>query len=81
MALDTSSGRIYVADYSHAAVSIVDGAHCSAINTSGCARTAREQAVGSQPGFVSLNLKDGTVYVTTRGLSAGAGAWSMFAAP
>jgi DNA-binding beta-propeller fold protein YncE len=77
MAFDASRDRVYVADYSHAAVSIIDGSHCNAADTSGCG-TAPEQPVGSQPGFVWVNPKDGSVYATTHGL--GGTFWSMFPA-
>jgi DNA-binding beta-propeller fold protein YncE len=77
MAFDPQNHRVYVADYSHAAVSIIDAARCNATHTSGCATPAPEQPVGSQPGFVWVNAKEGTVYVTAhlRGVST---LWSFF---
>jgi DNA-binding beta-propeller fold protein YncE len=79
MAFDPRNDHVYVADYSHAAVSIIDGARCNARHTSGCDTPAPERAVGSQPGFVWVNADEGTVYVTThlRGQST---FWSIFPA-
>jgi DNA-binding beta-propeller fold protein YncE len=78
LALDPSANRLYVADYSHAAVSIIDTSRCNAGHLSGCGQPAREQNVGSQPGFVFVNPKEKTVYVTTHDLATGGGAWSIF---
>ena len=78
VALATGTQDLYVADFSHAAVSIVDTSRCRAGHTSGCARPAREQAVGSQPGDVFVNPRTRTVYVSTHDLTTGGGAWSFF---
>jgi DNA-binding beta-propeller fold protein YncE len=80
MAFDPATQHLYVADYSHAAVSIIDTSHCNAGHLSGCGKPAREQNVGSQPGFVFVNHKEKTVYVTTHDLATGGGAWSIFPA-
>ena len=48
-AVDTSTGIVYVTDFSSAGVSILDGSRCNASLTSGCGAPPREQAVGSQP--------------------------------
>jgi YVTN family beta-propeller protein len=78
MAFDSAAQRLYVADYSHAAVSIVDTSGCNAADTSGCEKPVPEQFVGSQPGFLFVNQKKKTVYATTSGLIPGTGAWSIF---
>ena len=64
VAVDTSTGTIYVSDFSSAAISAINGSMCRAAVTSGCRRPARLQAVGSQPLGVSVNQGTSTVYVT-----------------
>ena len=64
--VDTSTGAVYVADFSSAAVTILNGARCNAQITSGCGAAPRQQAVGSQPTDVQVNPLTGTVYVTTQ---------------
>jgi DNA-binding beta-propeller fold protein YncE len=81
MALDAATQHLYVADYSHAAVSIVNSANCNAVHTSGCGATPPEQNVGSQPGFVFVNLRNKTVYATVHANSPTVfGSWSIFRA-
>jgi DNA-binding beta-propeller fold protein YncE len=60
---DTSTGIIYVTDFSSAAVSILDGSRCNASLTSGCGAPPREQPVGSQPFGLAINPDTSTVYV------------------
>ena len=67
IAIDSRANRIYVADSSSAAVSVIDGRHCNAIVRTACSKPAPEQAVGSLPGAVLVNQNTGTVYVTTSG--------------
>jgi DNA-binding beta-propeller fold protein YncE len=62
--VDTSTGIIYVTDFSSAGVSILDGSRCNASLTSGCGVPPREQPVGSQPFGLAINQNTGTVYVT-----------------
>jgi DNA-binding beta-propeller fold protein YncE len=78
LALDPSANRLYVADYSHAAVSIVDTSSCNSGHVSGCSKPAPEQNVGSQPGNVVVNQMEKTVYAPTHDLATGGGAWSIF---
>ena len=63
-AVDTSTGIVYVTDFSSAGVSILDGSRCNASLTSGCGAPPREQAVGSQPFGLAINQNTSTVYVT-----------------
>ena len=63
-AVDTSTGIVYVTDFSSAGVSILDGSRCNASLTSGCGARPREQAVGSQPFGLAINQNTSTVYVT-----------------
>ncbi|MGA8415337.1 MAG: YncE family protein [Candidatus Dormiibacterota bacterium] len=69
LAVDIRTDTIYVADYSSAGVSVINGSTCNAEVTSGCGRPAPEQAVGSQPFGVAVNQETNTVYATD--LSAG----------
>jgi YVTN family beta-propeller protein len=71
VAVDTRTGIVYVADFSSAAVTVLDAALCNAIITSGCRTAAREQAVGSQPAGVEVNPRTGTVYVTQPSFQSG----------
>ena len=80
MALDTRNRRLYVADYAHATVSIIDGSRCDATHTAGCSKMAPEQQIGSGPGFVFVNQQKGTVYVTEQGNAPNSGAWAIFPA-
>jgi DNA-binding beta-propeller fold protein YncE len=64
VAVDTSTGTIYVSDFSSAAISAINGSMCRAAVTSGCRRPARLHAVGSQPFGVSVNQGTSTLYVT-----------------
>ncbi len=64
-AVNVRTGALYIAAFSSAAVTILDGSRCNAIVTSGCGQAPREQAVGSEPGDVSINPDSHTVYVTS----------------
>jgi DNA-binding beta-propeller fold protein YncE len=75
-AVDASTDRIYVTNYSSATVSIIDGSTCNSTATSGCAQPAPQQAVGSQPSGLVVNDSTNTVYALTQ---LGAGAMSIFA--
>ena len=69
--MDTRTGIVYVADFASASVTVLDGARCNAIVTSGCRTAAREQAVGSQPTGVEVNPRTGTVCVTEPSFQSG----------
>jgi DNA-binding beta-propeller fold protein YncE len=64
VAVATHPDAIYVADFSSAAVSVINGSKCRAGATRGCRRAARLQAAGSQPFGVSVNQRTRNVYVT-----------------
>jgi DNA-binding beta-propeller fold protein YncE len=66
---------IYVADYSSAAVSVVNGASCNAEVVEGCGQAAPEQAVGSQPDGLVVAQSTGTVYAMN---SPQSGSMSIF---
>jgi serine/threonine-protein kinase len=64
VAVDVTTGTVYVADENSAAVSILDGSQCNAEVTTGCTGAGREQAVGSTSVDVAVNPDTDTVYVT-----------------
>jgi DNA-binding beta-propeller fold protein YncE len=64
VAVDTRTNTVYVADFFSAAVSVINGSACRAAMTSGCARPAPLQAVGSHPVGVSVDQRTSSVYVT-----------------
>jgi DNA-binding beta-propeller fold protein YncE len=61
--VDTSTGFVYVADFSSAAVSVLNGSRCNAETAVGCGAAGREQPVGSGPQGITLNQRTHTVYV------------------
>jgi DNA-binding beta-propeller fold protein YncE len=67
---DTGADRIYIADNGGAGISMLNGVNCNARTTSGCSTAATEQAVGSQPIGLALNLNTHAVYVMTFLVSA-----------
>ena len=76
VAIDAKSDIVYIADFSSAGVSEVDGATCNAMITFGCQSPAPEQAVGSQPIGIAVNPNTDTVYALN---SFGRGSISIFA--
>jgi DNA-binding beta-propeller fold protein YncE len=48
--VNARTDTIYVADFSSADMSVINGARCNATVTGGCRRAVRDQPVGSQPG-------------------------------
>ena len=75
VALDTNSHKVFVGDYSSAAVSVVDAATCRAADTSGCRKPAAEEAVGSQPFGLTVDPATDTVYTADL---LGVGSLSIF---
>ena len=61
--LDATTGFVYVADFSSAAVSVLNGSRCNAETAAVCGAAAREQPVGSGPQGITLNQRTHTVYV------------------
>jgi DNA-binding beta-propeller fold protein YncE len=63
VALDPSTGFVYVADFASAAVSVLNGSRCNAETAVGCGAATREQPVGSGPQGLAVNPRTRTVYV------------------
>ena len=58
---------MYVPNGNDDTVSVVDGATCNAIVTSGCDQSAPTVAVGSYPVWAALDGKNHTLYVANVG--------------
>ena len=56
---------MFSANYGDSSVSVVDGASCNALRTSGCGRPAVRKAVGSYPAGVAFDPGAQLLYVTT----------------
>jgi DNA-binding beta-propeller fold protein YncE len=62
MALDATTGDVYVADTGGAAVSVIDGNSCNASTTSGCGNPAPTIATYGGPGTLAVDPQTDTVY-------------------
>jgi DNA-binding beta-propeller fold protein YncE len=60
--IDPTTHNVYLADRYDSTVSVIDGLHCNATNTSHCNPIAKIE-VGSNPANVTLDLQSQTVYV------------------
>jgi DNA-binding beta-propeller fold protein YncE len=64
IALNTRTHRVYVTNLQDASVSVINGATCNAVYTSGCHRAPGELAVGNYPGGIAVDAAVGAVYVS-----------------
>ena len=71
IALDQGTDTIYVVNSSSNTVSVISGATCDALNTSGCSRTPPAVRAGSNPVNVTVDQATDTVYVADWGNGAG----------
>jgi DNA-binding beta-propeller fold protein YncE len=62
VAADTRTGYLYVTNFSSATVSVLNGSRCNAHITTGCRTAAHQQATGSQPFGLTINLDTNTIY-------------------
>ncbi len=65
LALDPATHRVFSANYGDSSVSVVDGATCNALRTTGCGRPAIRTAVGNYPGDVAFDPAAQLLYVPT----------------
>ncbi|MGA8679371.1 MAG: beta-propeller fold lactonase family protein [Acidimicrobiales bacterium] len=65
--VDEATDTVYVPNGNDDTVSVVDGATCNAIVTSGCDQSAPTVAVGSYPVWAALDGKNHTLYVANAG--------------
>ncbi|HTA01565.1 MAG TPA: YncE family protein [Streptosporangiaceae bacterium] len=71
IAVDQVTDTIYVVNSADNTVSVINGATCNALNTSGCSHRPPTVKVGSNPVDVSLDQATDTVYVANWGNGTG----------
>ena len=64
VAVDQATGKVIVASFSDASVSLINGARCNATDTSGCHRLPAKKPTGSGAFWVAVNSSAGTAYVS-----------------
>lgn len=62
VAIDSSTDTVYIADFSSAAVTVLDGEKCRVGRTGGCARAVHSQPVGSLPVQPAVNPATHSVF-------------------
>ena len=67
IAVDPTTGLVYVTDYLDDAVSIINGANCNATTTTGCAETWPTVPAGPSPTGIAVDQNTHDVYVTDNG--------------
>jgi DNA-binding beta-propeller fold protein YncE len=67
LALDETTGTLYVANLGDGTVSVVDVRACYAADTSGCGEVPGVVRVGASPGDVAIDVERSTAYVTNTG--------------
>jgi DNA-binding beta-propeller fold protein YncE len=67
VALDTRTGTVYVSNIDDGTVSVINGATCNALTTSGCSQTPATVPVGSAPTGLFFDSANHTVYVSNFG--------------
>lgn len=66
-AVDQATDTVYVANYNHGTVSVVNGARCNATVTTGCKRLPTTVSTGAGAGFVAVDDALHTVFVGDSG--------------
>ena len=69
-AIDDATHTLYSADFSSNYISVINIAHCTATDTSGCSTPAPQLKVGPNPGPPVLDPKTGTLYSPYEGEAA-----------
>jgi YVTN family beta-propeller protein len=64
VAVDAAEHTVYIANGNDNTVSVINTAHCSAIDVSGCDQTPRTVAVGAGPLALALDRRTQTLYVS-----------------
>ena len=67
VAVDQSSGTVYVGNAGQNTVSIIDGARCNSINRAGCSKTPTTVTVGMGPLGLAIDQATHTLYVVNSG--------------
>ena len=60
--VDPSTNNVYVANLNDSSVSVIDGRHCNAADTTDCSHIPNIE-VGSNPGDLTLDHANHTAYV------------------
>jgi YVTN family beta-propeller protein len=63
VAVDETTNTIYVVNQDDDTVSVIDGAHCNGMDTSGCNQSWPTVTVGASPQALAVNPNNHTVYV------------------
>lgn len=61
--VDPTTHTLYASSQNNNTVSVLNGARCNAINTSGCRDFAATTTIGTGPQTIGVDAKTGTVYV------------------
>ncbi len=69
-AIDDATHTLYSADFFGNYISVINIAHCSATDTSGCSAPSPQLTVGPNPGPPVLDAKTGTLYAPYEGEAA-----------
>lgn len=64
VAIDASNDRVYVTNFASASISVLDGSRCGADRPNGCAKSVRDQPVGSVPQGLVVDPTAQSVYAT-----------------
>ena len=67
VAVDQASDTVYVANNNDGTISVIAGARCSAVVTSGCGSTSPAVTTGANPQFVAVDPASGTVFALNQG--------------
>jgi DNA-binding beta-propeller fold protein YncE len=62
VAVDRANGTVYVANNNDGTVSVIDGARCDSVTTSGCHDLTRAIETGAGTGAVAVDAEDHTVF-------------------
>jgi DNA-binding beta-propeller fold protein YncE len=61
--IDQATGAVYVSNYDDGTVSVIDGARCNAVNTSGCVNQPSVVSSGDQPAGLAIDDSLHTLFV------------------
>jgi DNA-binding beta-propeller fold protein YncE len=63
IAFDPITQQVFTTNLHDTSVSVINGASCNAIITTGCSRTPDKDAVGNYPASIAIDATNGTAYV------------------
>ena len=65
-----AAGKVIVASFSDASVTLINAATCNGTHTAGCGRMPVKKPVGSGAFWVAVNASAGTAYVSVTSTTA-----------